>query len=307
MNARRFAGVEFYSKEDILSIEFNGEITSIGIGAFPCCTNLTSITIPESVTSIGAASFVGCNNLSNVEIPDSVTEIGFRAFHDCRSLSSIVIPYGVTTLENVTFYGCDSLRSVVINRDAYNPNAFPSGFSTEYIHFYYDVEYTDNGLGTISGKTRTYGTDSIVLTAECDPNIKLDKVMWSDGSSQVELTPDAYGKYTMPDSGSDVIVTAFFKCREHTIVTDPRVEPDCTHTGLTEGSHCSVCGEVLVAQEEIPVCDPFGSCGDNISWTIDNQKTLIISGSGDMPDWIFDNPAPWYSYKDNIDTVRVRY
>ena len=38
----------------------------------------------------------------------------------------------------------------------------------------------------------------------------------------------------------------------HTEVTDQRVEPTCTKTGLTEGTHCSVCGEVLTAQKEIP-------------------------------------------------------
>lgn len=39
---------------------------------------------------------------------------------------------------------------------------------------------------------------------------------------------------------------------EHTVVVDKAVEPTCTETGLTEGSHCSVCGTVLVAQQEIP-------------------------------------------------------
>lgn len=38
----------------------------------------------------------------------------------------------------------------------------------------------------------------------------------------------------------------------HIVVIDPVVEPTYTQTGLTEGSHCSVCGEVLKAQEEIP-------------------------------------------------------
>lgn len=37
----------------------------------------------------------------------------------------------------------------------------------------------------------------------------------------------------------------------HTTVTDAYVAPTCTATGLTEGSHCSVCNEVFVAQEEI--------------------------------------------------------
>ena len=42
----------------------------------------------------------------------------------------------------------------------------------------------------------------------------------------------------------------------HIPVTDPAVAPTETTDGLTEGSHCGVCGAVLTAQEVIPMRDP---------------------------------------------------
>ena len=38
----------------------------------------------------------------------------------------------------------------------------------------------------------------------------------------------------------------------HTEVVDPAVEATCTESGLTEGKHCSVCEQVLIARETVP-------------------------------------------------------
>ena len=46
--------------------------------------------------------------------------------------------------------------------------------------------------------------------------------------------------------------TRFLPAVGHTPVTDPQVEPTCTESGKTEGQHCSVCQEILIAQKEIP-------------------------------------------------------
>ncbi|MBP3354171.1 MAG: leucine-rich repeat protein, partial [Bacteroidales bacterium] len=44
---------------------------------------------------------------------------------------------------------------------------------------------------------------------------------------------------------------------EHTVVIDPYVESTCISNGLTEGSHCGVCGTVLVEQISIPAAHKY--------------------------------------------------
>ena len=48
-----------------------------------------------------------------------------------------------------------------------------------------------------------------------------------------------------------------------------------------------------------------GTCGDNVTWTLDDSGTLTIRGTGPMGDYAASNKEPWYIYQDEITSVVV--
>ena len=52
--------------------------------------------------------------------------------------------------------------------------------------------------------------------------------------------------------------------------------------------------------------DPSGTCGDNLSWTLDSEGTLTISGTGGMENYSTSNRPSWYSdLADRNDIIKV--
>ncbi len=82
----------------------------------------------------------------------------------------------------------------------------------------------------------------------------------------------------------------------HTIVTDPARDATCTQSGLTEGEHCSTCGEIISPQDSIAALGHrYNSrgictvCGEALQPTeglkyeaINNGRAYKVVGLGDV-------------------------
>ncbi|MBR2966643.1 MAG: type II secretion system protein [Clostridia bacterium] len=74
---------------------------------------------------------------------------------------------------------------------------------------------------------------------------------WDNGTTTTPPTCQSNGTTTFCCTQCGATETETIAPTGHSEVVDNAVEATCTSTGLTEGKHCSVCNEVLVAQQVI--------------------------------------------------------
>ncbi len=185
------------------------------------------------VTVIGSFAFNRSSTLVSVTIPESLKTIGSYAFKECSNLTGIILPDSIENLYCGAFEKCISLKHITI------PN------SIKKIDIYMfrgcnDLTMVKLGINITSiGEQAFLGCDSLT---------------------------DVYYNGTIEDwnkinigTNNEPLLNAVIHCSdgaincEHQIVTDEAVEPTCSTTGLTQGSHCSICGKIIVEQEIVPV------------------------------------------------------
>ena len=209
----------FHNCIGLTSVTIPNSVTSIGHSAFYNCSSLATVTIGNSVTSIAREVFSGCSGLTSVTIGNSVTYIGSDAFRNCSKLTSVTIPNSVTSIGNNAFYNCSRLATVTIGNSVTSISSY--------------AFYNCSGLTAIAYD----GTNEPTILTNAFKNV----------NSSV--------KVCVPENYSSESFGGFGVYKGHHKVTDQVVPPTCTKTGLTEGSHCSYCGKIFVAQEVIPTLD----------------------------------------------------
>ena len=227
-------------------------------------TGLTSVVIPENVTKLSGA-FTYCENLKEVKILGPVESLG-GSFAGCSALEELIVPSTVLRITNGEFANCTSLKNVTL----------------------------PEGLETILGNAFENCTslESIIIPSSVK-SIESSAFMGCTSLKTIQFTGD------MPEIGDltneSNTITALY----------PKDNPTWTEEKLYEAQkyNSSITwlwydydenGEMIV---EVPGKDVVGEgiFGNNLTWVLQEDGTLTISGSGEMPDFNAndENDRPW--------------
>jgi hypothetical protein len=234
-------------------------ITSIEEGAFYVCSTLTSVTIGTNVTSIGDDAFDECINMTNLIIGNAVTNIGNSAFPLCYSLTSVLIPNSVISIGYGAFNGCQSLTNVTIGSGV--TSIGNAAFYGSYMLKAITVDSNNPAYSSLSG-------------------VLFDKSQ----TTLIQFAGGMNGSYTIPNSVTDILVSAFGFCSLTNITIPDGVTcigsgtfyPCYSLTAITVDSnnsaYSSLSGVLFdKSQTTILIC-PQGKAG---SYTVPNIITNI--------------------------------
>lgn len=152
--------------------------------------------------------------------------------------------------------------------------------STGLYNLEYTVSYTQNG-------------EDLIFTGNSEDLFRL----FGEYPSLTYLgTVKNTGKLIVCEILSDIEYSFIIFITDHSVVIDPAVEATYTSTGLTEGSHCSICGTILTKQEEIPPISPVPT--EDGWYYIENNWYYYQNGVA-ATGWLYDTDENNWFYLNN--------
>ncbi len=215
------------------------------------------------------------SSVKKVVIEDGVTSIGNWAFYKCTSLTTITIPDSVTSIGEAAFRGCSSLTSITI------PDSVTSIGDAAFSHCSNLKSITIPDSITSIGKYAFCNCSS--LTSITIPN-SVTSIGESALAGCVNLT-----SITIPKSVTSIGSGVFDGCNNLTVY----LESGSTLTSNDLGVNESKIGSYWVE--------------DNLTWKLDADGTLTISGTGAMKDYDYNNnPSPANQKKGSVKKVVIK-
>ena len=285
-------------RNNISSVVVEDGAASISDYAFYGCSHLTSANLTGSVASIGEHAFENCTKLTDVQIQEGLESIGNNAFYNCTNLKEISIPGSVTNIGSGVFIRCSSLKAIYVAEENQNYS------SREGILF-----------------------DHAMTTLICYPQAKEDE-SYTILEGTTSIGECAFGenrslkKITIPASVTEIKLHAFEECRNLTDITfegsaptfDAEIFNDTAVTVHYPANDASWTEEVRQNYGGTLTWEPYeketvvdsGTCGENLTWSLNSNGVLSIKGTGEMDNYAaWDNNAPWKSQSENIISVII--
>ena len=265
----------WYEYRDTIESVVVGEgITGIGNYAFCEHDALTSISLPAGLTSIGNDAFA-CTSMTAIVLPETITNIGEWAFNGAL-IEEINIPNGVTTISNGAFSSCSSLTDVTIpgSVKSIGARAFASCANLAGIVIPEGVET----IGSLSFSNCT----------------KLEEI-------------------TLPESLEAISLNAFENCNGISTVHYNGSETNwntlkASISNDNQGNNYLLNAEIVFGEESGTGTTATsgtieGSNGTSLTWSLSDAGVLTIGGTGVIPAFPADHPAPWP--KEKIKTLLI--
>ena len=242
-------------------------VKTVGSYTFSDFTNLTSVSIPDTVTSIGEGAFSNDVSLKQITIPQSVTEIRYRAFAG-SGLEEITLPDSVIEMEGSIFSDCDQLTALHL----------PAGLTTV--------------------------PDSLCWDAEALTTITLpDQVRKIDYSAFWYC--DSLAEISLPSSLQVVNGSAFTGCKnlKDVVFRGTAAEASLIHIALDNEPLVNATWHCTDREGGYPAATS-GRLTADMTWMA-ADGVLTITGTGIMPDFEYEAPAPWHALAAEIERVEV--